>query len=219
MRNNHLLIIALVLIAFGLLGLFATTWMGSYPDMITDGMMGQGMMSRHQRNEMMQRMMPGMLPPGVKAADLPDPDSKGAELLARYCNQCHYLPSPRMHTAKEWLPVADRMFNRMRMMSGMMGIENPSPEERQIIVAYLMAHSLKSVSPEILPEPESKGAVLFKQVCSQCHSLPDPKLHTSAEWPKVVERMRSNMQAMGRRVITEAEENGIIAYLRAHARK
>jgi cytochrome c5 len=219
MRDGRLLITALALTAIGLLGLFTTTRMGRYPVRMTDGMMGRGMMDRAQMGGMMQRMMPGMLPPGVKPGDLPDPDSKGARLLTRYCSQCHYLPSPRMHTAEEWPHVVVRMFNRMRMMSGMMGIESPSPEERQIIVAYLEAHSLKSVSPESLPAPESKGAVLFKQVCSQCHSLPDPTFHTSVEWPKVVERMRSNMQAMGKRVITDREEKVIIAYLSAHARK
>ena len=74
MRNNRLLIIAVVLIAFGLIGIFATAWFVSYreprsmfqmPGMMMDGMMGDGMMNRDEMKDMMRRMMPGMLPPSV----------------------------------------------------------------------------------------------------------------------------------------------------------
>jgi cytochrome c5 len=177
------------------------------------------MMNRDQMKDMMQRMMPGMLPPAIKPEDLPDPNSLGAKLLVRYCTQCHGLPSPKMHSAEDWPLATNRMFARMSMMSGMMDIENPSLEERQAIVAYLKANVLKSISPSGLPAPESKGALLFKDTCSQCHSIPDPKLHTAQEWPKVVERMTSNMQAMGRRVITEDEKKEILSYLTAYSRK
>lgn len=176
-------------------------------------------MNRDEMKGMMQRMMPGMLPPGIKLENLPEPDSRGAKLLTHYCNQCHTLPSPKMHTAEEWPSVTGRMFARMSMMSGMMSIENPSSEEQLLIISYLKAHSLKSVSPGMLPSPESKGAILFKETCSQCHAFPDPSLHTAQEWGEVVERMRGNLQAMGRRVITDQEKGEIVAYLSNHTRK
>jgi hypothetical protein len=44
------------------------------------GMMGGGMMDREGMRGMMQRMMPDMLPPGIKPEDLPSPDSPGAKL-------------------------------------------------------------------------------------------------------------------------------------------
>jgi len=192
--------------------------------MMNGGTMGQGMMNQDQMRDMMHRMMPGMLPPGIKPEELPDPDSKGAHLLTHYCDQCHYLPAPGMHTAEEWPLVANRMFVRMSMMSGMgemgmMSIERPSIEEQREILAYLKTHSLRPISPEALPSPESKGAVLFKETCSQCHTLPDPKLHTANEWPTVVERMQKNMQTMRRKVFTDQEKEELIAYLRDHARK
>jgi len=222
MRNNRLFVIAVILIALGLLGIITTTWVGSYrqPQRIIQmpGMMG-GMVNRSEMKDMMQRMMSGMLPPGIKPENLPDPDSRGAKLLIQYCNQCHNLPSPKMHTAGEWPAIADWMFARMSMMSGMMGIENPSFEEQFLIMSYLKAHSLKSVSPGMLPSPESKGAILFKEICSRCHALPDPKLHSAEEWPKVIERMMSNMQSMGKRTITEDERNVITNYLSAHERR
>ncbi len=228
MRNNRLLITAVILIALGLIGIFTTTWFGNYreprrmfqmPGMMMSGMMGGGMMNRDEMKDMMQRMMPGMLPPEIKRENLPDPDSRGAKLLTRYCNQCHNPPSPNMHTAGEWPAVTDRMFARMSMMSGMMGIENPSSEEQQALLSYLTTHSLRAIAPDALPSPESRGAILFKEICTQCHSLPDPKVHTAEEWPKVVERMISNMHSMGRRVATEDERKEILRYLNIHARK
>lgn len=228
MKDNRLLILAVILISIGLIGIFATTWFGSYREqrrmipmrgMMMNGMMGGGMMNREGMKDMMKRMMPGILPPGIKPESLPDPAGKGAQLLDYYCTQCHDLPSPAMHASDEWPIIAGRMFTRMSMMSGMMGIENPSSEERLLIISYLKTHSLKSISPGMLPSPESKGAILFKEICSQCHSLPDPSLHTAQEWSAVVERMRGNMLAMGRRVATEEERKEIVAYLMGHAQR
>lgn len=151
-------------------------------------MMGGGMMHRNHMMEMMQQMMGGSLPPGIDPQSLPDPDSIGAKLLVRYCTQCHNLPSPAIHTSEEWPGVAQRMFDRLSMMSGMRGewmgmmwMETPSVEEQGAIVAYLTAHSLKPIAPGTLPSLESPEAVPFKNVCSQCHTLPDPKLHTPNE--------------------------------------
>ena len=233
MRNNRLPLIAVILVAIGVSGVFVTTTLFGGPrncraassmpgmmNMMDGGMMGRGMMDREQMRDMMQRMMPGMLPPpGIKPENLPNPESRGAKLLDRYCAQCHYLPNPAMHTAEEWPQIAGRMFSRMSMMSGMMGVENPASEERREIIAYLKAHSMRSISPGSLPSPESRGALLFKEICSQCHSLPDPKLHTAEEWRAVVERMRNNMKIMGRRVATEEEKREIVDYLARNSKK
>jgi cytochrome c2 len=115
----------------------------------------------------------------------------------------------------------------MSMMSGMRGmgmmrmkwIKNPSSEEQKTIIMYLKKHSLKSISPDALPSPESQGALLFRNICSQCHPLPDPKLHTSDEWPMIIERMRGHMNSIGKGEITDQENKEIISYLENHARK
>ncbi len=223
-----MLIIAVILIAFGLIGIYTAPWFGNYrgprrifqmPGMMMDGMMGGGTMNREQLKNMMKRMMPEMLPPGIKPEDLPDPASQGAQLMDHYCTQCHDLPSPAMHTADEWPAIAGRMFARMSMMSGMMGIENPTQGKREEILAYLKANSMKSIAPSSLPSPESRGAILFKNTCSQCHALPNPSMHTAQEWSAVVERMRGNMKAMHKIMITDRESAKIIAYLSNYARK
>jgi mono/diheme cytochrome c family protein len=227
MENNRMLLIAAVLIALGAVGLITTGWFTGYGNpsgwassMMGGGMMGGGMMNGNPMRGMMNQMMPDLVPPGVNPEDLPNPNSKGAQLLVYYCTACHNLPSPSMHTAEEWPVVADRMFRRMARMSGgmMMNIEMPPPEEQNQIVAYLKAHSLRSIPPHKLPSPETQGAMLFKDRCSQCHGLPDPGRHTAKEWPAIMEKMRGYMQSMDRKVITENEEKEIVNYLSRYAR-
>lgn len=229
MKNLRLLIMAISFILIGINGIIVSTWFvgkhmstdRAFPMM--DMMMGEGMMNQQQMKDMMRRMMPGMLPPGIKPESLPERNSQGAKLLIRYCTQCHDLPSPYMHAAEEWPIITRRMFARMSMMSGMQGmgmmnIENPSVEEQQAIVEYLEAHSLKSIAPMEIPDSGSEGAILFKDKCSQCHFLPEPKFHTVKEWPAVVERMQGNMRSMGKTVIADNEKKSITNYLINHAR-
>jgi len=227
MKNNQTPWMAAALIVVGVVGIITTGWFLGYGNSggWTSAMMGDGMMNENPMRGMMNQMMPDLVPPGVNPEDLPDPNSKGVQLLVDYCTACHNLPSPSMHTGEEWPAVADRMFRRTARMSGrggmsmMMSIEMPSPEEQQEIVAYLKAHSLRSISPQKLPSPESQGAVLFKDRCSQCHGLPDPGRYTAKEWPAIVEKMRGYMRSMDKKVITENEEKQIAIYLSRYARK
>ena len=39
-----------------------------------------------------------IVPPGIDPALLPEPASKGAQVLQRTCTQCHNLPGPGRHT-------------------------------------------------------------------------------------------------------------------------
>lgn len=228
MKNPRLLALALVFIVTGVLGVAASMWFAGRCTTVKrtapmmDMMMGKGMMNRGEMKDMMKTMMPGMLPPGIRPENLPEPDSRGARLLIRYCTQCHDLPNPFMHSGVEWPVTAGRMFARISMMSGMQGmmdIESPSVEEKETIIGYLKKHSMKSISPDELLAPNSEGAVLFSERCSQCHSLPNPNLHTAEEWPAVVGRMQVNMKSMGRTVITEDEKKIIVGYLVNNARK
>ena len=233
MARDRLLIIAIVLIVVGAAGILATRHVeterqyshGFLPGSGMMPMMGDGgMTGRRQMKEMMKGMEGTMLPHGVPPGDLLDPGSRGADLVTRFCSPCHDIPSPSLHAAQEWPAVESRMFARMSMMSGMpmmqgMGMEIPSPEEREAITEYMKTHAMKPASPETLPQPESAGAVSFKTVCSRCHPLPDPKLHTAQEWPAVVDRMRSRVREMGREAMTEQERSTIVSYLSRHARR
>lgn len=84
------------------------------------------------------------------------------------------------------------------------------------------------IDPALLPAPESKGAKLLSRYCTLCHNLPGPGMHTTSEWPPVVERMNRRMQMMGGRGMmgmmmggveppSEKELQELVAYLQEHA--
>lgn len=176
----------------------------------------------------MMRMMGGRsmeLPEGIPPGDLPDPDGRGAGLVAAFCGQCHGIPSPRRHTAEDWDVTARRMFRRMAHMAGMDGgmsmrmrgarmeVEVPTAEEERAILAYLKEHALRGVREEALPGGDGRAA--FVRICSRCHALPDPGQRPPEAWPDVVRRMRGHMARMEVAEISDAEADRIIRYLRA----
>jgi len=179
-------------------------------------------------------MLERIIPPGYTPAMLPEPRSRGAQLTQRYCVQCHNLANPAMHDAGRWPSVIERMVPRMegkgnmgKLMSEMMaGVEAPSSEDKQAIVAYHRKHALQPLDAKRLPEVNSASAESFRLACGQCHALPDPRMHTAQEWPAVVNRMQENMEWMNRVVGSkpvpgepQLKIEHINAFLIRHARK
>ncbi len=175
-----------------------------------------------------------ILPPGFEAIMLPDPDSRGARLTLRYCVQCHNLANPAMHDARKWPPIVERMVARMegrgnmgQLMTEMMaGVEAPPPVDAEVLVAYLRKHALRPLDPKRYPEINAPAGESFRVACGQCHALPDPRRHTAAQWPVVVERMQKNMEWMNRVVGSkpvpgelQLRIEDINAFLVRHARK
>ncbi len=176
--------------------------------------------------ESMWQMMGDMLPIGVEPSQLPDPESSGAKLISQYCSQCHRIPSPRLHTDQEWPYVLTRMVRRMdrmerggmgMMQMGMMQIENPSQAELEIMSSYLVVHSMVGLDPQQLMEMTGPGADTFREVCSVCHALPDPRQHTRDTWPAVVDRMTRNMRSLNRVVPSDSELEQVITFLQSNA--
>jgi len=172
----------------------------------------------------MGRQMPAMPFP---EEELPNPTSQGAMAFKRYCMQCHVLPSPKAHTAAEWDASLERMVHRLRMMERekaapwgkwMPALATPSEADVAQLRGYLKENALKPAPEALAPLEKGPGGEHFAQVCSQCHALPDPALHTASEWPDVVSRMHVNMQRMG---VTPPESDAraqILAFLAEHAR-
>jgi cytochrome c5 len=146
------------------------------------------------------RMLERILPPSIEPAQLPEPQSVGAQLAARYCVQCHYLPNPEMHTAARWQPIIERMVWRMRgqgnlgpLMTEMMAdVKAPTDADAATLAAYLEKHAQKEIDPKH-PALSTTAGQMFSIACSQCHALPDPQRHTAREWPVVVKRMQGHM--------------------------
>jgi cytochrome c5 len=151
-------------------------------------------------------MLERIIPPGFTAAMLPEPASRGAQLTRHYCVQCHNLANPAMHDAARWPSVVRRMVPRMqgkgnmgKLMAEMMaGVQAPSSEEAQTIVAYLVKHGQRAIDAKRIPEVNAPSGEPFRLACGQCHVLPDPRRHTAKEWPAVVARMQKNMEWMNR---------------------
>jgi hypothetical protein len=84
------------------------------------------------------------LPPGLTIEALPEPGSKGAALLNRYCTQCHNLPGPDRHTVTEWKDVASRMFMLMDVSNRFGGVTRRvdvmGGQQQADLVKYLERH-------------------------------------------------------------------------------
>jgi hypothetical protein len=99
------------------------------------------------------------------------------------------------------------------------------PEEKATLVAYLQRHALTPIDSARYPDLAQPEGKAFEIACSQCHAAPDPKMHTSREWPKVVERMQRHM-GWANRVVGEPKQRthpvldtkAILRFLQRHAR-
>jgi hypothetical protein len=156
-------------------------------------------------------MLERILPPSIEPRDLPEPGSAGARHTARYCVQCHYLPSPQMHTPDKWTAIVARMVWRMQghgnlgsLMKEMMdNVAAPTDEETAVLTRYLRKHGQSEMDPAH-PGLRSEAGKIFSIACTQCHALPDPRRHTRREWPAVVERMKRHM--LWANTVTGADE-------------
>jgi mono/diheme cytochrome c family protein len=178
------------------------------------------------------KLLERILPPSIGPSELPEPRSEGARVMARYCVQCHYLPSPQMHDADKWTVIVVRMVWRMQgkgnlgavMKEMMERVEAPGDEEVRVLTAYLRKHGQREMDP-MHPALKSEAGQMFTIACTQCHGLPDPQRHTAREWPSVVKRMKRHM-AWANTVVGVSElrttpvldTSEIVRFLQRHAR-
>ncbi len=155
-------------------------------------------------------------PPGVAPADLPEPNSKGAQLMGQYCAQCHNLPAPAMHSATDWPSIARRMWLRMEWLPPTLGVKVPTMAERFAMLDYMTANALKVSAANLPPGP---GRETFELVCSRCHALPDPRVHSPADWPAVFSRMQQNMERMKVAPLARSQTSDILLYLQSTGRQ
>lgn len=155
-------------------------------------------------------------PPDVKPGDLPEPNSKGAQLVVQYCAQCHHLPTPAMHSATDWPSIARRMWLRMEWLPPTLGVKVPTMAERFAMLDYLTANALRVSAANL---PPGAGRETFQLVCSRCHALPDPRVHSPADWPAVFSRMQQNMERMKVAPPTRSQTSDILLYLQSTGRQ
>jgi len=127
-------------------------------------------------------MLERILPPTFEPRQLPAPKSRGAQLVLRYCVQCHNLPNPAMHHAAKWPAVFERMVVRMRgkgnlgelMHEMMAGVQAPTQDEAAVLLAYLQKNAQKRSTLRSIPSFSAPKAVVQARVRAvPCASRPD----------------------------------------------
>lgn len=154
-------------------------------------------------------------PPGLGPADLPDPESDGAQYLRQYCTACHALPAPGSLSATGWPAYLRRMWRRMDALDAKYNVPVPTSAERVVLSRYLIDNALQVTRAEL---PTGQGRDLFRGECSRCHELPDPTQHSPADWPAVVIRMREHSAEMLGRSPSQFQVQEIILYLERASR-
>ncbi|KAF0191201.1 MAG: hypothetical protein FD165_1971 [Gammaproteobacteria bacterium] len=79
--------------------------------------------------------MPDGVP--VSASALPDADFAGAQLVGKFCGQCHGVPAPTSRAAATWRLVVERMVLLMKKT----GKTVPGDHETELINTYLLKHA------------------------------------------------------------------------------
>ena len=69
---------------------------------------------------------------------VPEINARSAEPFRLACQQCHALPDPRRHTAKEWPAIVARMERNMEWMNRVVG-SKPVPGEPQLRIEDINA--------------------------------------------------------------------------------
>ena len=77
----------------------------------------------------------------------PDLGRASGEAFRLACNQCHVLPDPRRHTAREWRSVVARMQENMEWMNRVVS-SRPAPGEPQLRVEEINAFLAKYARKE-----------------------------------------------------------------------
>jgi len=152
-------------------------------------------------------------PVGFTAAMLADQTSEPAQMFIKTCAQCHDLPAPSSHTKEEWPDIVTQMINRLRRRKffSSQSLFVPGNDKANQITDYLSRHALEGADANA--HADTPAGLLFQKKCTQCHAMPDPRLHSPAEWPAVIERMRGNIHRMQREPISDHEAEELARYL------
>lgn len=73
------------------------------------------------------------------------------------------------------------------------------------------------VSGASYPDPESPGAVVFKNRCSECHVPPPPASRKARDWPQIVGRMQNHRIMNNFAPLTGDEMRQVLDYLQKHS--
>ena len=102
----------------------------------------------------------------------------------------------------------------MGLLSPSLGVKVPTMAERFAMLDYVTTNALRVSGATLPPGP---GREAFSQVCSRCHALPDPRVHSREDWPTVFARMEQNMARMQVPPSTREQATDLLLYLQTVA--
>ncbi|HGX93742.1 MAG TPA: hypothetical protein ENK35_10550 [Candidatus Tenderia sp.] len=70
-----------------------------------------------------------------------------------------------------------------------------------------------------LVDPDSPGAQLLQEYCSDCHAPPPPSTHLADEWDNVVYRMQERRRMKAYSMMDEEQLAVLMSYLKQYAKK
>ena len=186
-------------------------------------------LTRGQRWRLISTVGVGLPPSTFEVADLPEPESRGAALVDAYCDRCHWIPAPQMHSASEWPVLMRRMQTRASTLNerlggplteGLMGeyvvmgmatAAVPTADELAEMTAYMQKHAMPVAQPGEVGDGED--ADFYRFSCGICHQTPSPRAHTATEWREVVGRMRANAAVQDVPPLNDEETQRILRFL------
>jgi len=69
-----------------------------------------------------------------------------------------------------------------------------------------------------IPNADTAGGKVYREKCSQCHSLPHPKRHTFFQWEGMLAVMEQRMAERNLPKLTKDEKANILSYLKDNGR-
>jgi len=87
---------------------------------------------------------------------------------------------------------------------------------KALLMILLSLFVISCAGTQTIPEPDSPGAKLFQERCTQCHGLPGTKRHTPEQWDHLLVMMESFMQEKSIE-FPDQEKKLIRDYLHRHA--
>jgi hypothetical protein len=88
---------------------------------------------------------------------------------------------------------------------------------KEVLVILMSLFLIACAGTQTIPEPESLGAKIFKEKCTQCHGLPGTKRHTPEQWDHLLVMMDGFMR--DKEIEFPAQERKLVQdYLRRNAR-
>lgn len=77
------------------------------------------------------------------------------------------------------------------------------------------------LTADTLPDARNTGARLYAAYCSQCHSLPSPRMHAKTDWPKHFEKMMDHVKLLAVtapdiRMPADRDKQEIVSYLQSN---